>query len=133
MAFILLGRANCANCNATKGMIHDGKIPVRATDYVMADLNIDDARTEGDFMRKFRKENSAKFFHSSSSPIRTARHLLVVAATKRWTNGTHCSRMQGEDDQIERLASRPSERRSQLAVQVPKTAVITTQTYGRTS
>lgn len=56
MAFILLGRASCANCNATKGMIHDGKIPVTATDYVMADLNIDDAKTEGDFMRKFGKE-----------------------------------------------------------------------------
>ena len=56
MAFILLGRASCANCNATKGMIHDGKIPVTAADYVMADLNIDDAKTEGDFMRKFGKE-----------------------------------------------------------------------------
>jgi thioredoxin-related protein len=57
MAFILLGRPTCGNCNATKAMIKEGKIPVTAADYVMADLNIDDPKTEGEFMRKYGKEN----------------------------------------------------------------------------
>lgn len=57
MAFILLGRPACGNCNATKAMIKDGKIAVTAADYVMGDLNIDDPKTEADFMRKYGKEN----------------------------------------------------------------------------
>ncbi len=56
MAFILLGRPTCGNCNATKAMIREGKIPVSDADYVMADLNVDDQRTEAGFMRKFGKE-----------------------------------------------------------------------------
>jgi len=56
MGFILMGRPTCANCNATKAMIRDGKIPVTAADYVMADLNVDDPKTEGEFMRKYGKE-----------------------------------------------------------------------------
>ena len=56
MTFILLGRPTCGNCNATKAMIRDGKIPVTAEEYVMADLNVDDAKTEGEFMRKYSKE-----------------------------------------------------------------------------
>ena len=55
MAFILLGRPTCGNCNATKAMIRDGKIPVTDADYVMADLNVDDAKVEAAFMRKFGK------------------------------------------------------------------------------
>ena len=57
MAFILLGRPTCGNCNATKAMIKDGKISVTSAEYVMGDLNIDDAKTEGEFMRKYGKEN----------------------------------------------------------------------------
>ena len=56
MAFILLGRPTCSNCNATKAMIKEGKIPVTADSYVMADLNTDDAKTQAEFMRKFSKE-----------------------------------------------------------------------------
>ena len=55
MAFILLGRSTCGNCNATRSMIRDGKIPVTDTDYVMADLNVDDAKVEAAFMRRFGK------------------------------------------------------------------------------
>lgn len=78
MAFILLGRASCANCNATKGMIHDGKIPVTATDYVMADLNIDDAKTEGEFMRKFGKE---KFGETLPFVVVTDSHGKALASS----------------------------------------------------
>lgn len=53
MGFILLGRANCGNCNATKRMIGDGKIPVTAGEFVLGDLNIDDPKTEAAFMRKY--------------------------------------------------------------------------------
>lgn len=56
MAFLILGRPACGNCNATKSMISGGKIDVTAADYVMGDLNIDDPKTQGDFMRKFSKE-----------------------------------------------------------------------------
>ena len=56
MAFVLLGRESCGNCQATKKMVREGKIPVTADTFVMADLNIDDQRTEGDFMQKYRKE-----------------------------------------------------------------------------
>ena len=57
MAFVLLGRPTCSNCNATKAMIREGKIPVTADAYVMGDLNIDDARTEAEFMKKYAKED----------------------------------------------------------------------------
>ena len=56
MAFVLMGRPSCGNCNATKAMIRDGKIPVTAAEFVMADLNVDDAKDEGEFMRKYGKE-----------------------------------------------------------------------------
>ena len=56
MAFVLLGRPTCGNCNATKAMIREGKIPVTADAYVMADLNTDDPKTQAEFMRKFSKE-----------------------------------------------------------------------------
>ena len=56
MAFILMGRPSCGNCNATKAMIRDGKIPVTAAEYVMADLSIDDAKVEAEFSRKYSKE-----------------------------------------------------------------------------
>jgi hypothetical protein len=56
MAFILLGRPTCGNCNATKGMVRSGTIPVTSDSFVMADLNIDDAKTQGEFMRKYGKE-----------------------------------------------------------------------------
>ena len=56
MAFVLLGRPTCGNCNATKAMIKEGKIPVTADAYVMGDLNIDDAKTQAEFMKKYGKE-----------------------------------------------------------------------------
>jgi thioredoxin-related protein len=57
LAFILLGRPTCGNCNATKAMIKDAKIDVTAADYVMADLNCDDPKTHAEFTRKYGKEN----------------------------------------------------------------------------
>ena len=55
MAFVLMGRPACGNCNATKAMIKDGKINVTAAEFVMADLLIDDPKVEAEFTRKFRK------------------------------------------------------------------------------
>ncbi len=55
MAFLLMGRPSCGNCNATKAMIKDGKINVTAEEFVMADLLIDDPKVEAEFTRKFRK------------------------------------------------------------------------------
>lgn len=56
MAFIVLGRAACGNCNATKAMVREGKIPVTTETFVAADLNIDDQRVQADFQRKYQKE-----------------------------------------------------------------------------
>ncbi len=56
MAFILLGREACGNCNATKAMIREGKIPVTTDTFVAADLNIDDRRVQSAFMQKYSKE-----------------------------------------------------------------------------
>jgi thioredoxin-related protein len=56
MAFILLGREACGNCQATKAMINDGKIPVTAETFVAGDLNIDDRRVQSAFMQKYQKE-----------------------------------------------------------------------------
>jgi thioredoxin-related protein len=55
MAFVLMGRPSCGNCNATKAMIKDGKINVTAAEFVMAYLLIDDPKVEAEFTRKFRK------------------------------------------------------------------------------
>ncbi len=57
LAFILLGRPTCGNCNATKAMIKDAKIAVTSADYVMGDLNVDDPKTNAEFMRKYGKES----------------------------------------------------------------------------
>lgn len=56
MAFILLGRPTCGNCNQTKKSISEGRINVTSAEFVMADLNTDDARTNADFMRKYGRE-----------------------------------------------------------------------------
>jgi thioredoxin-related protein len=56
MAFILLGREACGNCQATKKMIREGKIPVTTDAFVAADLNVDDRRVQADFTRKYQKE-----------------------------------------------------------------------------
>ena len=57
LAFVLLGRPACGNCNATKAMIKEEKIEVTSADYVMADLNVDDQRTYAAFMQKYGKED----------------------------------------------------------------------------
>jgi thioredoxin-related protein len=55
LAFILMGRESCANCNATKKMIREGKVPVTSAKFVMADINVDDARVSSAFHQKFGK------------------------------------------------------------------------------
>src|SRR5581483_2612867 len=54
LAFILLGRPTCSICNGTKAMIKEGKIAVTSADYVMGDLNVDDARTRDTFLQKYK-------------------------------------------------------------------------------
>ena len=57
LTFILLGREGCSICAATRAMIKEGKIDVTAADYVMADLNVDDARTRSAFMQRYGKQD----------------------------------------------------------------------------
>ncbi len=56
MGFILMGRENCGNCQATKKLINEGKVSVSAETFVVADINTDDARASAEFQRKFKKE-----------------------------------------------------------------------------
>ena len=56
LGFILAGRENCSNCQATKKLVNEGKIAVTAETFVTAEINIDDARDYAEFERKFKKE-----------------------------------------------------------------------------
>jgi thioredoxin-related protein len=78
LAFILLGRPTCGNCNATKAMIKQGKIAVTSSDYVMGDLNVDDQRTEGEFMRRYGKE---KFGNTLPFVVVTDSHGKLLASS----------------------------------------------------
>ena len=78
MAFILMGRPSCGNCNATKALIRDGKIPVTAAEYVMADLLVDDAKVEAEFTRKFSKE---KFGNTLPFVVVTDAHGKALASS----------------------------------------------------
>ena len=78
LAFILMGRPSCGNCNATKAMIREGKIPVTAAEYVMADLLVDDAKVEAEFMRKFSKE---KFGNTLPFVVVTDAHGKALASS----------------------------------------------------
>jgi predicted Rossmann fold nucleotide-binding protein DprA/Smf involved in DNA uptake len=55
LGFIVLGREQCGNCQATKRLVNEGKIPVTTDAFVIADLNIDDQKTQAEFMRKYKK------------------------------------------------------------------------------
>ena len=56
MGFILMGREACGNCQATKKLINEEKVPVSADKFVVADINVDDARDNAEFQREFKKE-----------------------------------------------------------------------------
>jgi thioredoxin-related protein len=56
LGFILMGREACGNCQATKRMVNEGRVPVTADAFVTADINVDDAKARAEFERKFKKE-----------------------------------------------------------------------------
>lgn len=57
LGFILMGREACSNCQATKGLVNEGKVPVTADAFVIADINVDDQRAQAEFNKKFKKES----------------------------------------------------------------------------
>lgn len=96
LAFILLGRAGCSICHATKEMIKEGKIDVTAADYVMADLNVDDAQTRSVFMQRYGKQDfgdtlpfvvvadsHGKLLASSGGPKSAAQWNALLASAKK--------------------------------------------------
>ncbi|EDY20570.1 hypothetical protein CfE428DRAFT_1767 [Chthoniobacter flavus Ellin428] len=98
LAFILLGRSTCGICNATRAMIKEGRINVTAADYVMADLNIDNPRTEAVFMQRYGKQkfgdtlpfvvvtdSHGKLLASSGGPKSAAQWNALLASAKRKT------------------------------------------------
>jgi thioredoxin-related protein len=56
MTFIVMGREACGNCQATKKLVNENKVPVSADTFVIADVNIDDQKASAEFERKFKKE-----------------------------------------------------------------------------
>ncbi len=56
MGFILMGREACGNCQATKKLVNEAKVPVTAEKFVIADINVDDPRDSAEFERKFKGE-----------------------------------------------------------------------------
>jgi thioredoxin-related protein len=57
MTFILLGREECGNCQATRKMVNEGKVPVSADKFVIADINTDDPASDDSFLNRFGRDN----------------------------------------------------------------------------
>ena len=58
LTFILAGREGCSNCQATKKLVDEGKVPVTAETFVVADIDTNNQKSQAEFDRKFKK---AKF------------------------------------------------------------------------
>lgn len=56
LGFILMGREACGNCQAVRRLVNEGKVPVNAETFVIADINVDDQRSQAEFDKKFKKE-----------------------------------------------------------------------------
>jgi hypothetical protein len=57
MGFIMLGRENCGNCQATKKLVNSGAVPVTTDKFVIADINTDDPAADEEFLKRFGREN----------------------------------------------------------------------------
>jgi hypothetical protein len=57
MGFILLGREDCGNCQATKKLVSSGAVPVTVDKFVIADINTDDPVADAEFLQRFGREN----------------------------------------------------------------------------
>lgn len=57
LAFVLLGRESCGNCQATKELINGGKVPVSPEKFVIAEVNTDDPKADEAFLSKFGRDN----------------------------------------------------------------------------
>ncbi len=51
-----MGRENCGNCQATRKLVNESKVPVTAEMFVIADINVDDQKSRAEFDKKFKKE-----------------------------------------------------------------------------
>ena len=56
MGFILMGRLACGNCQATKRLVNEGKVPVTPETFVIADIDVDNPKSSAEFEKKFKKE-----------------------------------------------------------------------------
>ncbi len=56
LTFILLGREACGNCQATRKLVNESKVPVTAETFVIADIDVDNQKSSGEFEKKFKKE-----------------------------------------------------------------------------
>jgi thioredoxin-related protein len=56
MTFILMGRESCGNCQATRKLVNESKVPITAESFVIADIDVDSEKASAEFNRKFKKE-----------------------------------------------------------------------------
>lgn len=56
MLFVIYGRENCGNCQATKQMIKSKQIKVPDSKFVLVDLNCDDKTVAAEFRKRFSGE-----------------------------------------------------------------------------
>lgn len=56
LGFILMGREACSNCQAVRKLVNEGTVPVTTDTFITADINVDDARAQAEFDKKFKKE-----------------------------------------------------------------------------
>lgn len=103
LAFVLLGRPTCGNCNATKAMIKEGKIDVTSADYVMGDLNVDDQRTYAAFMQKYGK---ADFGETLPFVVVTDSHGKMLASSGGYKNAAKWNALLAEAKG--KLAAKPA-------------------------
>lgn len=93
MGFILMGREACGNCQATKKLVNEGQVPVSAEKFVIADINVDDARDSAEFERKFKGE---KFGNILPFVVITGPNGKALASYSGFKNAGDLTKMIGE-------------------------------------
>ena len=68
MLFIMEGRKECGNCEALRQMIHKGELALPADKFVVAEVNVDDEKTDALFMKHFKVSGEVLPFVAVTAP-----------------------------------------------------------------
>lgn len=93
MLFLIMGRENCGNCQALRGMIKKNQVQVSDSKFVCADVNVDDTANRKLFQSKFKITGTTLPFviiatpdgrqlaaHSGAASEREFNHLIASAS-----------------------------------------------------